>query len=167
MQNTPTIIKRYSNRKLYDTSDSCYVTLEDIADMIRQGEDIQVIENNTKQDITSTTLAQIIFEEQKRNRSTLPQGTFRQLIQAGGESIKELVQKTLDGNGVKLDQVRGFYQDKIKPALETAPQIKELRNEIVVLQKRIASIERRFREQDNLPLQSPSKTKPMAKKNKK
>ena len=141
----PKIIKRYSNRKLYDTSDSCYVTLEDIAEMIRQGEDIQVINNTSKVDITAITLSQIIFEEQRRNKSNLPLGTFKQLIQVGGESIKELVQKSLEGNG-KLHQVKGFYDAKIKPALESMPQIPELREEIVQLQKRIASLERKFRE---------------------
>ena len=142
----PKIVKRYSNRKLYDTSDSCYVTLEDIAEMVRQGEDVKVIDNSTKRDITSITLSQIIFEEQRRNKSSLPLNTFKQLIQVGGESIKELLQKTLDSKGSNLEQVKQFYDVKIKPALQTVPQLPELREEIVSLQKRIASMERKFRE---------------------
>ena len=59
------IIKRYSNRKLYDTKDSRYVTLLQIAEMVRAGEEVQIIDNNTKDDLTEVTLAQIIYEEQK------------------------------------------------------------------------------------------------------
>ena len=62
------VIKRYANRKLYDTQHSCYVTLEQIAQMIRDGEDVRIIDNNSKEDLTSVTLAQIIFEEEKKRR---------------------------------------------------------------------------------------------------
>jgi polyhydroxyalkanoate synthesis repressor PhaR len=54
------IVKRYSNRKLYDTKDSRYVTLLQIAEMVRSGEEVQIIDNNSKQDLTEVTLAQII-----------------------------------------------------------------------------------------------------------
>ena len=60
------IIKRYQNRKLYDTQQSCYVTLDDIAKMIRSSEDVMVIDNKTKNDITAATLTQIIFEAEKK-----------------------------------------------------------------------------------------------------
>ena len=60
------IIKRYQNRKLYDTQQSCYVTLDDIAKMIRVDEDVMVIDNKTKNDITAATLTQIIFEAEKK-----------------------------------------------------------------------------------------------------
>ena len=60
------VIKRYSNRKLYDTKDSRYVTLLQIAEMVRGGEEVQIIDNNTKEDLTEVTLAQIIYEEKKR-----------------------------------------------------------------------------------------------------
>lgn len=74
------IIKRYSNRKLYDTKDSRYVTLLQIAEMVRSGEDVQIIDNNTKDDLTEVTLAQIIFEEQKANQKSLPLQTLKDLI---------------------------------------------------------------------------------------
>ena len=63
------VIKRYANRKLYDTQHSRYVTLEQISDMIREGDDVQIIDNKTKEDLTSVTLAQIIFEEEKKQKS--------------------------------------------------------------------------------------------------
>ena len=60
------VIKRYSNRKLYDTDRSKYVTLDEIAKMIKAGEEITIIDNETKEDLTSVTLTQIIYEEEKR-----------------------------------------------------------------------------------------------------
>ncbi|HEY3358143.1 MAG TPA: polyhydroxyalkanoate synthesis regulator DNA-binding domain-containing protein [Polyangia bacterium] len=85
------VIKRYANRKLYDTQRSRYVTLDQISEMIRAGEDVQILDNNTKEDLTSVTLAQIIFEEEKKQKSFLPLQAMRHLIQSGGESIQEFV----------------------------------------------------------------------------
>ncbi len=85
------MIKRYANRKLYDTKESRYVTLEQIAELIREGEDVKVIDNNSKEDLTSITLAQIIFEEEKRQRSFLPLSALRRIIQSGGESWSDLL----------------------------------------------------------------------------
>ncbi len=87
----PRVIKRYSNRKLYDTERSRYVTLDQIAEMIRSGEDVRIVDNNTKEDLTSITLAQIIFEEEKKQKSFLPLAAMRNIIQSGGERIEELV----------------------------------------------------------------------------
>lgn len=75
------IIKRYRNRKLYDTKQSCYVTLNDIAKMIRKDEPIRVIDNSTKMDITASTLTQIIFETEKKIAIYPPLSTLRQIIQ--------------------------------------------------------------------------------------
>lgn len=96
----PRVIKRYSNRKLYDTQRSRYVTLDQIADMIRSGEDVRIVDNNSKEDLTSITLAQIIFEEEKKQKSFLPLHAMRNIIQSGGERIEELVsqaQKKVSG----------------------------------------------------------------------
>ena len=84
-------IKRYANRKLYDTRESRYVTLDQIADMIRRGEDVKVVDNNSKEDLTSVTLAQILFEEEKKKHSFLPLSALRNIIQSGGESLHELM----------------------------------------------------------------------------
>lgn len=91
MTATVRVIKRYANRKLYDTQASSYVTLEQVADLIRQGEDIQVVDNATKEDMTSVTLAQIILEEEKRQKSFLPLPALQKIIRSGGESLHELV----------------------------------------------------------------------------
>jgi polyhydroxyalkanoate synthesis repressor PhaR len=81
------IIKRYSNRKLYDTRDSKYVTLLQIADMVRAGEDVQIIDNASKEDKTEVTLALIISEELKSQPRSVPLGTLRDLIHQRGERL--------------------------------------------------------------------------------
>jgi polyhydroxyalkanoate synthesis repressor PhaR len=85
------IIKRYANRKLYDTQHSRYVTLDQISEMIRNGDDVKIIDNKSKEDLTTVTLAQIIFEEEKKQRSFLPLQAMRNIIQHGGESFAQFV----------------------------------------------------------------------------
>ena len=87
------IIKRYQNRKLYDTQQSCYVTLDDIAKMIRANEEVMVIDNKTKNDITAATLTQIIFESEKRAAQYAPLFTLREIIQNGNGSISNYLAK--------------------------------------------------------------------------
>jgi polyhydroxyalkanoate synthesis repressor PhaR len=83
------VIKRYANRKLYDTQHSRYVTLDQISEMIRAGDEVKIVDNKTKEDLTSVTLAQIIFEEEKKQRSFMPLGAMRNIIQNGGEWFAE------------------------------------------------------------------------------
>lgn len=107
-----TTVKRYANRKLYDTRNSVYVTLDDIGTMVRKGEDVRVIDNITKENITNATLAQIIFEEEKRKKRNLPLSTLRDIIRNGQVAIKELVNRTT-----------GSVQHTIHSATETAEQL--------------------------------------------
>ncbi|WP_394824207.1 polyhydroxyalkanoate synthesis regulator DNA-binding domain-containing protein [Pendulispora albinea] len=81
------VIKRYSNRKLYDTKDSRYVTLLQIAEMVRTGEDVQIIDNTSKEDLTEVTLAQIIYEEQKAHSRNVPLQTLKELIHSRTEKV--------------------------------------------------------------------------------
>jgi polyhydroxyalkanoate synthesis repressor PhaR len=85
------VIKRYANRKLYDTTDSRYVTLQQIAKLVREGEEVTIIDNTTKEDLTNVTLAQIVYEEEKNaaesRRAVASVGTLRQLIQQSGERL--------------------------------------------------------------------------------
>jgi polyhydroxyalkanoate synthesis repressor PhaR len=86
------IIKRYSNRKLYDTVESRYVTLDEIAEMIKQGAEVKIVDNRSKEDLTSVTLAQIIFEEEKK-KNRMPLAVLREIIRHPGESISDFIQK--------------------------------------------------------------------------
>jgi polyhydroxyalkanoate synthesis repressor PhaR len=81
------VIKRYSNRKLYDTKDSRYVTLLQIAEMVRGSEEVQIIDNTTKEDLTEVTLAQIIYEEQKAKSRNVPLQTLKALIHQRTEKV--------------------------------------------------------------------------------
>ncbi len=83
---TARTIKRYANRKLYDTRDSRYVTLEHIAAMVRAGDDIRVVDNTTQADLTTATLAQIIFEEEKAT-PRLSLAGLREIIQQGATPV--------------------------------------------------------------------------------
>ena len=84
------VIKRYSNRKLYDTQSSAYVTLDEIAEMIREGLELQVIDNRSKEDLTSVTLAQIIFEQQKNHSRPMPLAALRGIIQNSSDLLRLL-----------------------------------------------------------------------------
>ena len=111
------VIKRYANRKLYDTQHSRYVTLDQIAEMIRGGDDVKIIDNKTKEDLTSVTLAQIIFEEEKRQKSFLPLQAMRNIIQSGGESITQLVNQAKG----RVSQILPRKKDDEPPPDEAPP----------------------------------------------
>jgi polyhydroxyalkanoate synthesis repressor PhaR len=100
------IIKRYQNRKLYDTDASCYVTLDEIAEMIQQDEEVTVVDNRNQKDITAATLTQIIFEKQKKSDSPIPISTLRHIIQQGDGSFSSFLSKGADGN--QLDVIRAL-----------------------------------------------------------
>jgi polyhydroxyalkanoate synthesis repressor PhaR len=88
------VIKRYSNRKLYDTQESRYVTLEELEELIRAGKEISVVDVSTGEDLTSVTLAQIILENERNHRANLPAAFLHQLIKHG-EAWQEFVQKSM------------------------------------------------------------------------
>ena len=117
------IIKRYQNRKLYDTDASCYVTLDEIAEMIQQGEEVSVVDNRNQKDITAATLTQIIFEKQKRSESPVPISTLRHIIQHGDGSFSGFLAKASDGN--QIDVIR---------TLES--QVKELSSKLDAVERK-------------------------------
>jgi polyhydroxyalkanoate synthesis repressor PhaR len=84
------VIKRYTNRKLYNTSSKQYITLEGVADLIRSGEEVQILDNSNGEDLTALTLTQIIFEQEKKQSGFLPRSVLTGLVQAGGETLGSL-----------------------------------------------------------------------------
>ncbi len=116
------VIKRYANRKLYDTRESRYVTLQQIAKFVRDGEDVAIIDNTTKEDLTNVTLAQIIYEEEKSaaeaKREVASVGTLRQLIQQSGE---RLMTSLREGPMGKLIARKDDEPDPEPPAEEVRP----------------------------------------------
>jgi len=95
----PKVIKRYTNRKLYDTVESRYVTLDEIAEMVKQGVEVKIVDNRTKEDLTSVTLAQIVFEEEKKT-SRMPLSLLRDIIRRPQE------------------QISGFFKTEVTPRVE-------------------------------------------------
>jgi polyhydroxyalkanoate synthesis repressor PhaR len=116
------IIKRYSNRKLYDTKGSTYVTLLQIAEMIREGEDVQIIDNATKEDKTDVTLALIISEELRNKPRAIPLSTLRALIRHGGERILHQLRGSPIVGGLIPPGEEPF---QIPPDLPSAPDASE------------------------------------------
>ena len=108
------IIKRYSNRKLYDTKDSRYVTLAQIAELVRSGDEVQVIDNATKEDKTEATLALIISEEVKSRPKSVPLGTLRDLVHQRSEKL--LTQLREGPIGRLIGQSDGDGHDSASPA---------------------------------------------------
>jgi len=92
----PTTIKKYANRRLYNTGTSTYVTLEDLAEMVKSGEDFLVHDAKTGEDITRSVLTQIIFEQENKGQNLLPITFLRQLIRFYGDSIQNLIPTYLD-----------------------------------------------------------------------
>jgi polyhydroxyalkanoate synthesis repressor PhaR len=84
------VIKRYPNRKLYDTEAKRYITLDGIAELIREGQEVQVVDHTTDEDLTAVTLTQIIFEQEKRNSGFLPKSVLTGLVRAGGDTLNVL-----------------------------------------------------------------------------
>ncbi len=101
----PKVVKRYANRKLYDTERSCYVTLDDIAGMIKNGDDVRVVDNKSGEDLTSVTLAQIIFEAEKK-ASFMPLTLLRNLIQQGGDTLGEIARESVDKVQAKASEIK-------------------------------------------------------------
>lgn len=86
------IIKRYSNRKLYDTVRKRYLTLNEVGELVAQGEDVKVVDNETGADLTNQTLTQVIYEQEKKHQGFLPKNLLSNLIQKGGSFLDRLPQ---------------------------------------------------------------------------
>lgn len=120
-----TVIKKYANRRLYHTGTSSYVTLEDLAGLVRNGEDFVVYDAKSGEDITRSVLAQIIFEEESKDgQNLLPIAFLRQLIRFYGDSMQNLVPTYLDFSIDSLtrdsDKLRGQMANAFGPSAFTA-----------------------------------------------
>jgi len=116
------IIKRYSNRKLYDTRGSSYVTLLQIAEMIRDGEDVQIIDNATKDDKTDVTLALIISEELRNKPRAIPIPTLKALIRHRGEKILTQLRETPIGKLIPPSSPPGKDEGEASGSSPPAPR---------------------------------------------
>jgi len=115
------IIKRYQNRKLYDTHESSYVTLDEIAKMIKGGEDLRVIDNKTKNDITAATLTQLLYESERKAKTQPSVELLKEIIRHGDGSFSGYIQTKVNSELVN------FEQDELKnnssPSVESGRPI--------------------------------------------
>src|SRR5262245_2164358 len=155
------VINRYSNRKLYDTQESRYVTLEELEELIRAGKEISVVDVSTGEDLTSVTLAQIILENERNRRATLPTAFLHQLIK-NGEAWQEFVQKSLKSSleGImtsqrEADRVMREWASRVgwlgwpsgAPKSEKrseSPDADALREEVATLREQVKALEERL-----------------------
>jgi polyhydroxyalkanoate synthesis repressor PhaR len=161
MKQAPVLIKKYGNRRLYDSSNSQYVNLDDIAKFIREGKHVQVVDAKTGQDLTRVTLTQIITEDAKGKPTGLPLELLRQLIVASDEVRQEFVmwylksafdthQKMQDAVQSRLGEVQSAILspvDVMKKLLGAATQSAarvESEPELDALRKRVAELEARL-----------------------
>lgn len=157
MKPASVVIKKYGNRRLYDTSTSRYVNLDEIATMIRQGADVQVLDAKTGEDLTRVTLTQVIVEDAKDQKTGLPLELLKQMIltsdHVGRDFITWYLKSAVDAyqkvqsavqSGITevrsaaltpLDTMRGFIQQSI------APQAPSSQSELEELRRRIAELE--------------------------
>ena len=127
----PKVIKRYTNRKLYDTVESRYVTLEEIAEMVKSGAEVKIVDNRTKEDLTSVTLAQIIFKEEKKT-SKMPLGMLRDIIRTGGDSVQAFLAAQITPRVEKLQEGAEHLRERffkkedgqLEPVSEERPEAK-------------------------------------------
>jgi polyhydroxyalkanoate synthesis repressor PhaR len=92
----PRLIKRYANRRLYDIQDKKTITLQDLAELIKEGHDVIIVDNKTKEDITLPTLFQVLSLEAREWKETIPSAkVIRELILKGGETVTDVVKKAL------------------------------------------------------------------------
>jgi polyhydroxyalkanoate synthesis repressor PhaR len=118
----PTTIKKYANRRLYNTGTSTYVTLEDLAAMVKNGEDFLVYDAKTGDDITRSVLAQIIFEqENKAGQNLLPTTFLRQLIRFYGDSMQMVVPKYLEQSIDTLTREQEKFRMQLESTLSGTP----------------------------------------------
>lgn len=118
----PTTIKKYANRRLYNTGTSTYVTLEDLAAMVKNGEDFLVYDAKTGEDITRSVLAQIIFEqENKAGQNLLPTTFLRQLIRFYGDSMQMVVPRYLEQSIDSLTREQEKFRKQLTDTFSTGP----------------------------------------------
>lgn len=158
------IIKRYPNRKLYDTEAKRYVTLEAITQMIHEGQEVQVVDHETGEDLTNLTLSQIIFEQEKKGAGLLPRVLLTNLVRAGGDTLDQMRRTLLRGaaegeakadgseNGVEnrtenraegspLHKVDELFQDLLAGLnVPTSRDLQRLQSQVDELNRRVAEL---------------------------
>lgn len=119
--NGPVIIKKYANRRLYNTETSSYITLDHLAAMTREGRDFKVVDAKTEDDITHNVLTQIIMEEEQRGQTMLPVNFLRQLIALYGDSMQAMVPGYLEASMESFRRNQEQFKTAVEGAFANSP----------------------------------------------
>ncbi len=120
-EGAPIIIKKYANRRLYNTHSSKYITLDFIAELIREGQEFSVVDAKTGEDITHNVLTQIVVEEENGGEGMLPVGFLKQLISLYGQPLQSQVPEFLDNAIHSFRAGRNKLEDAVEQAVSAAP----------------------------------------------
>jgi len=131
------LIKRYESRKLYDTEESRYVSLEDIGAWVRAGQQVQVIDNATSDDVTGQTLTQVILEEGRKGTSLLPSELLHDLVRMGEKAVSSGVEQLQHG----VDRVLKASVDRLGPVRRAREEMAELRLRLEELEDALGGLE--------------------------
>lgn len=140
----PRLIKRYGSRKLYDTTDSQYVGLDDIAGFVRSGEEVCVVDNKSGTDVTATILTQVISEEGRDGRGALSPGFLHDLLRVGERTLRRGEEAVGSAVGAGLTVARQSVDEIARAAAERirpAGPIADVRDEMNRLRERLESLE--------------------------
>jgi len=135
------LVKRYGggSRKLYDTEESRYVSLEEIALWVRDGQQVRVVDSKTGEDVTAQTLAQVIYEEERRGVSLLPSDLLHEVIRRGEQALQRGVEE-FQG---RMDRLVRAGVDRVKPLQEAREEMEALRARLEDLEESLRALESR------------------------
>lgn len=131
------IVKRYESRKLYDTEESRYVSLEDIAKWVRGGQEVKVIDNATSADVSAQVLTQIILDDGKRGTSFLPSELLHELVRAGEKAVSTGVERVQG----KVDRLVQASIDRLGPVRRAREEMSQLRDRLAELESTLSNLE--------------------------
>ena len=131
------LIKRYESRKLYDTEESRYVSLDEIATWVRAGQEVKIVDNASSDDVTAQTLTQIILEEGRNGSSKIPTDVLRDLVRFGERALTSGVEHVQDS----MDKVVRASIDRLGPVRQAREEMTRLRTRLEELEESLADFE--------------------------
>ena len=131
------LIKRYESRKLYDTEESRYVSLDQIADWVRRGQEVRVVDNASSEDVTAQTLTQVILEEGRNGRSKISSELMHELVRFGEKAWSSGVEHVQQG----VDRVVQAGIDRLAPVRQARAEMSRLRNRLEELEESLTDLE--------------------------